>query len=169
MFRMEKQGRPTTVLAYESVGFLAIIVLCWLDEWLSLTSLLLHGNAYLADFRGSAVKMLLVLAVWLLVTGSTRRLLNRVRYLEAFMRVCAWCHCINFKESWMPMEEFFQQGFDTPTTHGICPHCLARNKAALARARQATSEASSEAANASTPAKNPEPVVQNAASQARPD
>jgi hypothetical protein len=142
MFSMEKKDQLRRILIYESLGFLAIITLSWLDELFSLTSLLLHGNPYIPNFHESAVEMLLILAVWLLVGGSTRRLLERVRYLEAFLRVCAWCHRIHFKGRWMPMEEFFQQGFDTPTTHGICPHCLARNKAALERARQARNEAS---------------------------
>jgi len=163
MFSKGKKDQPTKILAYEGVGFLAIIALCWLDELLSLTSLLLHGNPYIPNFHESAVEMLLVLTVWLLVAGSTRRLLNRVRYLEEFMRVCAWCHRVKFKEHWMPLEEFFQQGFDTPTTHGICPHCLARNKAALERVRQNQSKTStSSATNPPAELKNPEPVAQNA-------
>lgn len=166
---MGNKDQPTKVLIYESVGFLAIITLCWLDELLSLTSLLLHGNPYIPNFHESAVEMLLVLTVWLLVAGSTRRLLNRVRYLEEFMRVCAWCHRINYKERWIPMEEFFQQGFDTPTTHGICPHCLERNKAAIERAQQATSEASSRPEDAIPQARNSKPAAQNASSQTRPD
>lgn len=165
MFLKEKNGLPTRVLVYESVGFLAIIILCWLDEWLSFTSLLLHGNAYLADFRQSAVKMLLVLAVWFIVTRSTRRLLNRLRYLEAFMRVCAWCHRIHFKGRWMPMEEFFQQGFDTPTTHGICPHCLERNKAGFERARKARSETAPPAATHPAQTCDPEPATQHIGSE----
>jgi len=34
------------------------------------------------------------------------------------MRVCAWCRRIDYHGRWMPLEEFLQQGFDTPTTHG---------------------------------------------------
>jgi hypothetical protein len=42
---------------YESVGFLAIITLSWLDELLSRPALL-HGNAYIPDFHESTVEML---------------------------------------------------------------------------------------------------------------
>jgi hypothetical protein len=119
----------------------------------------------LADFRQSAVKMLLVLAVWLIVVGSTRRLLNRLRYLEAFMRVCAWCHRVHFKGRWMPMEEFFQQGFDTPTTHGICPHCLARNKAGIERARKAKADAATPSEAQPSQAGDTEPATQHANSE----
>jgi hypothetical protein len=81
--------------------------------------------------------MLFILAVWLLVMASTRRILERVKYLEGFLKVCAWCRRIDHKGSWMPLEEFMKQGFDTPTSHGICQECLAMQKAAAERARQA--------------------------------
>jgi hypothetical protein len=79
--------------------------------------------------------MLLVLGVWFLVSMSTRRILDRIRYLEKFMRVCAWCRRINYHEEWMRLEEFMQQGFDTPTSHGICPECFQKQKAAIEQAK----------------------------------
>ena len=81
--------------------------------------------------------LLLFLAVWLLVSNSTRRLLKQVRQLEDFLRVCSWCRRIDYKGEWMRMEDFMQQGFDTPTTHGICPECLERQTAAIERAKLA--------------------------------
>jgi hypothetical protein len=71
------------------------------------------------------------------VSGSTRRILDRIRYLEKFMRVCAWCRRIDYQGRWMPLEEFMQQGFDTPTTHGICKECLSREKEAYERSKKA--------------------------------
>lgn len=155
---MEKKTGPSKVFVYQSVGFLAIITLSWLVELLGLRALILGDHPYISDFRESALEMLFILTVWLLVGLSTRRILNHVRHLEAFMRVCAWCHHINFKERWMPLEEFFQQGFDTPTTHGICPGCLHKQKAAAERARAGKSE-SPAPENSPTRAKNAESNV----------
>jgi hypothetical protein len=80
--------------------------------------------------------MLLVLGVWFLVSMSTRRVLERIHYLEKFMRVCSWCHFIDYKGAWVPVEEFLKQGFDTPATHGICPKCLEKQKAAIQKTRE---------------------------------
>lgn len=132
---MLKRIPVSRVLVYQSLGFIAIMGLTWLDELVALPSLLFGDHAVIVDFRESALRMLLVLAVWLLVLGSTRRVLARVRQLEEFMRICAWCHHIDFKGEWVPLEEFLRRGFDTPTTHGICPACLAKQKAAIAKAR----------------------------------
>lgn len=133
---MEKEARPK-ILLYQSMGFLSIIGLSWLDEYLGLTELIFGDHSYIPEFHASLLAMLFILAVWLLVAASTRRILDRVKYLEGFLKVCAWCRRIDHKGSWMPLEEFMKQGFDTPTSHGICKDCLAIQKAAAERAREA--------------------------------
>lgn len=136
---MESKSKLGKVLLYQNVGFLVIISLGFLDELTRLSSLVFGEAGW--EFRKSTLGMLMVLAVWFLVSMSTRRILDRLRYLEKFMRVCAWCHQIDYKSQWMPLERFLQQGFDTPTTHGICPKCLAEQKAALERGRKTQSQA----------------------------
>jgi hypothetical protein len=131
---MENKSRKIKIVMYQNLGFLAIIVLCYLDELLQLPSLIFADHPFDFVYRRSMLEMLLFLAVWLLVSGSTRRLLKRVQHLEAFMRVCAWCRRIDCKGEWMRLEDFMEQGFDTPTTHGICPECLQRQKEAIDRA-----------------------------------
>jgi len=43
---MFKEARPTKVLLYQSIGFLAIIALCMLDELIGLSSLLSAKDLY---------------------------------------------------------------------------------------------------------------------------
>ena len=128
------------LLLPQNVGFLAILALTWLDELIALPSLIFGQSSETLSYRESGLKMLLVLAVWFLVAGSTRRVLAHVEYLEHFMRVCAWCNHIDFKGDWISFEEFLRKGFDTPTTHGICPSCLEKQRNALAKARKASSQ-----------------------------
>jgi hypothetical protein len=125
------------VLFYQSVGFLAIITICWLIELIGLRKLVLGDHPYISDFRESTLEMLIVLAVWFLVAASTRRMLAHTRHLEGFMRICAWCHHIDYKGDWIRLEDFLERGFDTPTTHGICPQCLAEQQAAYRKAKAA--------------------------------
>ena len=141
---MKKNSQLTRIVLYQNLGFLGIMVICYLDELLKLPTLLFSENPFAFLFRRSTLDILLVLAVWLLVSTSTRRILERIRYLEKFMRVCAWCRRINFKGEWMPLEEFMRQGFDTPTTHGICTECLQQQRVAADKAR-ATRETAAKA------------------------
>ncbi|HLX95694.1 MAG TPA: hypothetical protein VKU37_08110 [Verrucomicrobiae bacterium] len=125
------------IVVYQNVGFLAVIILCYLNELLQLPSLIFSDHPFNFLYRRPTLEMLLFLAVWLLVSNSTRRLLKQVRQLEDFLRVCSWCRRIDYKGEWMPLEEFMEQGFDTPTTHGICPECLRQKKEAIERERRA--------------------------------
>jgi hypothetical protein len=119
------------VLLCQSAGFLAIIALSWFDEVIDLRSLVLGNNPYISDFRESALEMLFVLAVWLLVAGTTQRLFSRVSHLEKYLRVCAWCHRVGTGREWLKFEEFLERRFETRTTHAICEECMHRHRTAL--------------------------------------
>lgn len=138
---MKKNSQLTKVVLYQNLGFLAIIALCYLDELIKLPTLIFSDHPFAFVYRRTTLEMLLFLAVWFLVSLSTRRLLKRVRQLEDFMRVCAWCRRIDCKGEWMRLEEFMEQGFDTPTTHGICPECLHTQRAAVAKSKLARKNA----------------------------
>jgi hypothetical protein len=131
---MEKEVSPK-ILLYQSIGFLSILGLSWLDEALGLSNLIFGEAAFIPKFHASILAMLFIFAVWFFVARSTRRALDRVKYLEGFLKVCAWCRRIDHHGRWMPLEEFMQTGFDTPTSHGICHDCLALQKAAVEKAQ----------------------------------
>jgi len=134
---MKANSQLTRIVLYQNLGFLGIMLISFLDELIKLPSLIFSDRPFAFMYQRSTLNMLMVLAVWFLVSVSTRRILERVRYLEKFMRVCAWCRKIDYKGEWMRLEDFMKQGFDTPTTHGICPECLKQQKAAVERRRQA--------------------------------
>jgi hypothetical protein len=133
---MKKNSQLTKIVLYQNLGFLGVIILCYLDDLLKLPTLIFSNHPFAFVHRQSTLEMLLVLGVWFLVSMSTRRILERVRYLEKFMRVCAWCRRIKYHDEWMRLEEFMQQGFDTPTSHGICAECLKSQTDAIEKARQ---------------------------------
>lgn len=126
------------IVLYQHVGFLIVILLCFLDELLKLPALVFSDHPFAFVFRRPTLEMLLVLAVWLLVSNSTNRLLKRVNHLASFMRVCAWCHRIHLKDNWVPMEDFMRHGFATRTTHGICPDCLHQQEAVIHKIKAAS-------------------------------
>lgn len=134
---MQKNSQLTRIVVYQNLGFIGILLLGYLDDLLRLPVLIFSGHPFAFVHSRTTLDMLLVFTVWFLVSTSTRRIMERVRYLEKFMRVCSWCRRINYQGEWMPLEKFMRQGFDTPTTHGICKECLERQKAAAERAKQA--------------------------------
>lgn len=132
----DKNSRLNKVISYQNLGFLAIILICFFNDLLKFPQLVLSDHPQAALFRESTFEILLVFAVWYLVSSSTRRVIERIRYLEKFMRVCAWCRRIDYQGRWLPLEEFLQHGFDTPTTHGICQDCFERQRTSLEEAKK---------------------------------
>ena len=122
---MIDRAKPRLVLWYVSLGFSLIIVLSWLNELLSLPTRL-FGGTYHPNWHEAIIETIVVLLVWAVVVTLTRGLLRRLYYLEGFLRVCAWCRRIGHDDEWLPLEEYFQRGFDVNTTHGVCPACRER-------------------------------------------
>ena len=131
------------IILYQNLGFLGIIILCVVDELVHLPSTVSSGHPMAFLLHGPTLELLLTLVVWFLVSTSTRRILEHLHYLEKFLRVCAWCRRINYQGEWMRLEEFMQQGFDTPTSHGICVECLQQQQAAVEKAKVARQNAAS--------------------------
>lgn len=134
---MKTNPRVRRIILFQNLGFLSISVLCLVDELVQLPVFIASGHALAFLLYRPTLELLLTLAIWYLVNTSTRRILEHLHYLEKFLRVCAWCRRINYNGQWMPLEDFMEQGFDTPTTHGTCQDCLDKQKAALKRAKEA--------------------------------
>ncbi len=133
---MKTNPQVRRVVLFQNLGFMAIIILGVLDELIRLPGLIAAHHPFAFLLQLPTLEVLLTLAIWYLVSTSTRRVLEHLHYLEGFLRVCAWCRRINYKGDWMRLEDFMQQGFDTPTTHGICPECFEQQKAAADKARE---------------------------------
>ena len=123
----------TRILGVEIVGFLAIIVLSWANELYGLPDRL-FGAGHHVNWPESLLETAIILVVAVPVLLMTRRLVLRLHHLEGFLRVCGWCRKLCADGEWIPLEEFFERKFETRTSHGMCPACLAEQKGKLRRA-----------------------------------
>src|ERR1051325_7157861 len=64
MLKLKKYSQVTKIVLCEHLGFLAILVLCFLDDLLKLPSLVFSNNALVLLHQRSTLEMLLILAVW---------------------------------------------------------------------------------------------------------
>jgi hypothetical protein len=99
------------ILWYQSAGFLLLILLAWADK-----------------FHSSWSESVAVLGVWIVVFSFTKRLVSRSYYPNGFLRVCSWCRKIHREDQWVPMEQYLSEGFDTTTSHSVCPKCFDKAK-----------------------------------------
>ncbi len=112
------------VLWYESVGFGLILLLAWFNRYLDLPHLLSGGEVQAFRWRDSLIETMLILLIWAFVFSLTKRLVERLRYLEGMLRVCAWCRKVGHGERWMRLEDYLAEGLQIGTTHGVCPECM---------------------------------------------
>jgi hypothetical protein len=121
---MKVPRSASRVLLCQSAGFGVIALLSVCNHLLASPTPLAGGGLPLPAWSVGVVETSIVLLVWAFAFSVTRRLLLRLRYLEGMLRVCAWCRKIGHGEKWMRLENYFAEGFDITTTHGICPECL---------------------------------------------
>ena len=120
--KVRKSG--SRVLWYESIGFGLILLLSWLNKAVDLPYLIAGGNGGLSKWRDGVIETILILLIWAFVLSLTRRLTDRLHYLEGMLRICAWCRKVGHDDKWMRLEDYFAEGFHISTTHGVCPECL---------------------------------------------
>jgi hypothetical protein len=125
MGTQKKKRSARELLWFEIAGFGLIIALSWADELFGAAARLL-GRPHRADIGEAIVESLVTLLVAIPIVIHTRRVVSRPFYFEGFLRVCAWCKNVEHQGDWIPVGEFFQERFETATSHGMCPVCFSK-------------------------------------------
>lgn len=117
---------PERILVYEALGFLAIVAMSMLDEIYEIPKRYFVAYTGQPEMWEGSFETVMILLVAVAILLATNRLVKRLFYLEGFLRVCAWCRNIHRDGEWISLENYFASGFDTKTTHGMCPDCFAK-------------------------------------------
>ena len=128
---MTRMKFPQKILVYEAVGFLAILVYTYLDTIHDFPSRYLIAHTHHPKVWHASVEAIGILFIAITTLMMTHQLLSRLLYLQSFLMVCSGCKKINHEGKWSPMIDFFKSGFDTKTTHGMCPECSKRTMQAF--------------------------------------
>lgn len=120
------KARWNTILWIEAFGFSILIALSWLTEAVHIPHLIFK-ESFTPNLHRAELRSIVILLVWFAVNRSTRRLLERLHYLENFTRMCGWCRKIHCEGQWVPVEQFLKSQFASRTSHGMCPECHAKS------------------------------------------
>ncbi len=113
------------ILAIEVIGFSILLAVLWLDEYVDVPFRFfgaLKTPLRPQEFWFEALSVLLVATA---VIAATLWVFRRLRVLEAFVQVCAWCRKVNVEDEWVSFEQYLKCRLDVQSTHGICPECRA--------------------------------------------
>jgi hypothetical protein len=113
------------ILILESVAFLVIVVIIWLDELLDLPHLLFQAPPTPVRVQEGLLESILTMMVGIGVVSVTWRAFRRIEYLESLIVMCAWCRRVREGGEWLTVEAFLERQHHAQTTHGICEACAA--------------------------------------------
>ncbi|HVU24593.1 MAG TPA: hypothetical protein VHE13_10750 [Opitutus sp.] len=123
------------ILRGQALGFSTLLIIMWTLEALGVPARF-FGDSPDHVWTRVLLRSGVLIAIWLIVHLTTRRLLRRLHELEDFLVVCSWCRRVGHEGQWLSMEEYFGSKFNTETSHGICPDCARRQLAAPPRAER---------------------------------
>jgi hypothetical protein len=119
---MKTKILPKRIIFYELWGFSAIVAISWANELGGLARKIL-GGTYASNWQDAVVETVITVLVAIPTIMFSWRIVNRLHYLEGFLRVCAWCQKVGRGDEWISIEKFVQENLKAQTTHGICQTC----------------------------------------------
>lgn len=112
------------LIFFEITAFLAFIGIIWVSEYLDVPHFCLGAEVTPFNWREALFETLLILPLALVVIYRTRKVFERMRYLEGFLRLCSHCKKVaDEKGQWQEIEHFVQKRSEARFSHGICPSC----------------------------------------------
>lgn len=119
-----KRSATRIVLVYEAIGFTAIVAIIWLDEIFDFPAIFLNAPRTPVNWQESLFESVIILLLGWIILHFTSRILQRMKYLEGTLYVCASCKKIRDPDrNWHAMETFINGKGDVRFSHGICPEC----------------------------------------------
>jgi hypothetical protein len=122
---METMKLSKRIFAYELTGFLAVIMIVWLDEFIDLPHKLFGAPATPINYIESSFETIIISALAILVIILIDSLLKRI--LTGILPVCSFCKKIRVDDHWIPIDTYIRDRSEAEFSHGICPQCAAEN------------------------------------------
>ena len=121
---MKKPWFSKRIIYYETMGWLFIILVIWLDEILDIPHFLFGANQTPINWIEGIFETLTISLGWIIIIYFTNKLLNKIRHLEGFLPICASCKKIRDDNGcWKQVESYIRDHSEAEFSHSICPEC----------------------------------------------
>ncbi|MFH1874495.1 MAG: hypothetical protein ABH859_04840 [Pseudomonadota bacterium] len=111
------------VIIFEIIGFLAIIAMLWANEIFDIPYHLYGAQQTPINIRECLAESCMVLVMASFVFYESWVALKRIKYLEGFLKLCAYCKRIHIDDKWIPFEMYVMDHSKIQFTHSVCPEC----------------------------------------------
>jgi hypothetical protein len=124
---MSKRGFSKRLIAADILGFAIVILWLWMDEVADVPHYLFGAPRTPVNLTECLYETVLVGGLGVFLIARTIRLLSRLKYLEGFLPVCAFCKRIRVGEEWIPIESYISSNSAARFSHGFCPDCVRKH------------------------------------------
>lgn len=118
-----KQRTMYWIIGVQLMGFVGIALLVWADERFDFANVIFGQPKAPYNTVEALTESSFILVFGVGIALWSRRVLLRIRYLEGFISLCAFCKKVRVGESWVPLEVFLGDHSDARLSHGFCPAC----------------------------------------------
>ena len=113
---------------FQMVGFLVILTIIVCDELFDFPHLFFGAEKTPVRMEEYLIEGVVVFCLAVIIIFFSLGALRRVKKLESYLIMCAWCRRVKVNESWIPIEEYLKLKDEMKTTHGICKECAKQMK-----------------------------------------
>ena len=99
----------------------------WVDEFLDIPYHLFGAVKTPINLVEIILETGLLLLLGTFITFLSCRFLERIKYLEGFLRVCTFCKRIRVDNKWIPIDKYIQDHSETMLSHGLCSECMEKH------------------------------------------
>lgn len=115
------------VIVNQIIAFGGIIVFIWLDEVIDIPHLILGAESTPINWKESVFESSFIAILCLGIVNYTRKIFQRMKYLEGILPICASCKRIRDEQgNWRQLESYVHERSAADFSHGICPKCAER-------------------------------------------
>ncbi|MFC1808954.1 hypothetical protein ACFL3D_02375 [Candidatus Omnitrophota bacterium] len=102
--------------------FTALVIAA--NEIFDLPYLILKAAPTPINYTEMSIELILVLIIAFLIELYLQKCLKRIKHLEGFHLICAYCKNVKFNDEWVSIEAFLNKKSDVILSHGMCIKCL---------------------------------------------
>ena len=121
---LKLQPKDWLIILGEVAFFLIMLPLMWLDEIIDLNALLPWMPPLSPKLQEYVIETSVILIIATAAITATVIVLRRIRRIERFLRVCAWCRKVWFDGKWVMFEDYALSKHSLRSSHGICDECM---------------------------------------------
>jgi hypothetical protein len=121
--QVKLKGNDLLIILAEILLFSIIIPIMWLDEYIDLRPFF-PGVSLSDRSQEYIIETSLILIIAVAVIATTLFVLRKIRRIEHFLRVCAWCRKVWVDGKWVSFEDYALRQHSLRSSHGICEECL---------------------------------------------